>query len=575
MPAKSTASWLIPVALAGAGGLVASVLTFSPPPRQAPIDRETAWQDEADVAELAPAEPPLDRLSDQPPEPLVIPKMAPRMAPQMAPLDWPESAPESAPPVAPRMSPRVARTAPDADLTASEPLPDSDAAAGLTALQEERALAAEVGQSTGPEAAPSWRSINPDGSTDVEVFYATNRRELDVSSLLSLVRLLLPMLASLAVTMAMVVGTLRGSPRWLWGCGLLVGLGASLWIAHESGLRLQTRQRLATSGSVYYGSDPSRQLPESYPLHVGISRVTLPPLHRVGQLERPSLVHLEFVERADRHVMVHDIRPLGTEAYFDQLRTRLSTSAGKSAMVFIHGYNVQFEDGLQRTAQIAYDLQFDGPAILFSWPSHGKLAAYLKDAEHAAQSVEPLERFLADIKQRTQAEHIHIIAHSMGNRVLLEALHRIAQQRPHEQPWFGQVVMAAPDVEVERFREVYLPMLPQVARQATLYASSMDRALVASTKVNGEPRIGLVGPHLHDLLGIHTIDVTPVDTSLLGHSYYGSHPLLLKDLRALIELGSAPSFRQWLAASTINGRQPVWRFRMDTADLTPPLTQQR
>jgi esterase/lipase superfamily enzyme len=566
MPAKSTAAWLIPVALAGAGGLVASVLTFSPPARQTPGDRDAAWQQESDAAELALAEPQLDAPLDAMPEWYA----APDAAPQMVPSD----ASPIVPPAAPRMAPRMAMTAPDAERTAPGP-PPADAVDPAPPPTVEGTFGGEPGKSATAEATPSWRAINPDGSTDVEVFYATNRRELDVTSLLSLVRLLLPMLASLAVTMAMLVGTLRGSPRWLWGCGLLVGLTASLWIAHESGLRLQSRQRLATSGSVYYGSEPAAQPSASYPLHVGISRVTLPPLHRVGHIERPSLVHLEFVERADRHVMVHDIRPLGTEAYFDQLRSRLTATAANSVLVFIHGYNVQFEDGLQRTAQIAYDLEFAGPAILFSWPSHGKLAAYLKDAEQAAQSVEPLEHFLADIKQRTQAEHIHIIAHSMGNRVLLEALHRIAQNRPREQPWFGQVVMAAPDVEVERFREVYLPMLPQVARQATLYASSMDRALVASTKVNGEPRIGLVGPHLHDLLGIHTIDVTPVDTSLLGHSYYGSHPLLLKDLRALIELGSAPSFRQWLAASTINDRQPVWRFRMDTADLTPAPIQQR
>ena len=53
----------------------------------------------------------------------------------------------------------------------------------------------------------------------------------------------------------------------------------------------------------------------------------------------------------------------------DRLREEVRDSRRKEAFVFIHGYNVAFDDAIYRTAQIAYDLSFDGPPILYSWPS--------------------------------------------------------------------------------------------------------------------------------------------------------------------------------------------------------------
>ncbi len=37
----------------------------------------------------------------------------------------------------------------------------------------------------------------------------------------------------------------------------------------------------------------------------------------------------------------------------------------------MHGYNTSFDNALYRTAQIAYDLDFDGATFLYSWPSGG------------------------------------------------------------------------------------------------------------------------------------------------------------------------------------------------------------
>jgi len=52
-------------------------------------------------------------------------------------------------------------------------------------------------------------------------------------------------------------------------------------------------------------------------------------------------------------------------------------------LLFVHGYNVSFEDAARRTGQLAYDLGFEGPTVFFSWPSRGSVTAYTRRADRA------------------------------------------------------------------------------------------------------------------------------------------------------------------------------------------------
>ena len=94
-----------------------------------------------------------------------------------------------------------------------------------------------------------------------------------------------------------------------------------------------------------------------------------------------------------------------------------------------------------------------------------------------------------------------------------------------------QVVLAAPDVDADHFRNELAPRLANVARHVTLYASSDDQALVASKHLHGGyPRAGESGEYLVVVPEIETIDVSGIDFSLLGHNYYGSSESILRDL---------------------------------------------
>ena len=94
----------------------------------------------------------------------------------------------------------------------------------------------------------------------------------------------------------------------------------------------------------------------------------------------------------------------------------------KQVFVFVPGFNVSFENALRRTAQIAYDVDFDGAAVLFSWPSGSGLTSYLYSSERTRTAADQLMAFLEKVVAQTGATKIHLIAHSMGSVVLLETL---------------------------------------------------------------------------------------------------------------------------------------------------------
>lgn len=295
-------------------------------------------------------------------------------------------------------------------------------------------------------------------------------------------------------------------------------------------------------------------------LEVGTCEVSIPEEHEVGVVERPSILRLEFNEDPTRHVVLLDIERKPDDKFFAELKSDISQSADRQAFVFIHGYNVTFEGAALRTAQLKYDLKFDGPAIFYSWPSQGGLLKYAVDENNVVWTVAHLEEFITDIVKKTGTKQIHLIAHSMGNRVLTSALQRLSQKlKPQELPMFNEVVLTAPDIDAEIFRRDIAPAIVKTAKRVTLYASSNDGALAASKKLHGYPRAGESGENVVVVPGIDTIDVSGIDTSLLGHTYYGDNDTVITDIVQLLRESKPPNLRDRLREAMQNGRK-YWVF---------------
>lgn len=213
------------------------------------------------------------------------------------------------------------------------------------------------------------------------------------------------------------------------------------------------------------------------------------------------------------------------------------------AFLFVHGYNVTFEDAAKRTAQISYDLGFEGAAVFYSWPSQGSISAYTVDEQNAEWAKTDLKAFLNDFFTRSDAQNIYLIAHSMGNQALTKALAAILTEKPELKRRLKEVILAAPDIDAEVFKRDIAPVLTASGRPVTLYASSKDLALTASKQVHQYPRAGDSTGRVIMVPGVETIDATGLDTSFLGYSYFAEARSILADIFYLIKNGQRANQR--------------------------------
>ncbi len=306
------------------------------------------------------------------------------------------------------------------------------------------------------------------------------------------------------------------------------------------------RARESDAGRITYGTERARRL------ELGRALVTVPAAHRVPTIERPfalripyfQLVLYEQAEDAKKHFTIKGLEILPRDQMLTLVRARIVAARAykDQALVFIHGFNSSFDNALYRTAQLAYDLQFDGAAFLYSWPAGAGVIGYARDRESATQAEPYLKEFLELVVRETGARSVSVIAHSLGNLPLLNVLRDLGPSLPPAVR-LNELILAAPDVDRDVFANLVSAIRPY-GRGITLYCSANDRAMVASRQVaGGVPRAGDVpadGPVI--VPGVDTIDVTETSTDLLAlnHSLYAERGALLNDIGLLLQTGERP-----------------------------------
>jgi len=324
-------------------------------------------------------------------------------------------------------------------------------------------------------------------------------------------------------------------------------------LALERGFPERTETAEAWVVPVFYGTDRNRtksQEPAKTfgtsrgPLSFGYAEVSLPKRRDKGEMPAPTWwKRWERREDPSRFVLLLNVKPLEREPFVAELRGAMEKADVPEALVFIHGFNVTFEEAAERAAQVAFDLEFQGVPMVFSWPSRGNPLLYSRDENDIEWAIPHFEEFLRLALGESGARTVHVIAHSMGNRALARALCSLqAQAGANGGANLRQIVFAAPDIDRETFVDL-ARRFQGTAERFTLYGSSNDRALRMSKLVHGYPRAGESGKDLTLADGIDSIDASAVDTSVLGHSYYGSRSPILSDLSYLIREGLPPDRR--------------------------------
>lgn len=411
-----------------------------------------------------------------------------------------------------------------------------------------------------PSTAPTEhveRGMEPKAPQPVRVYYGTNREIIDqlpdpqpwlyglpVAFLFGLFVLVRPLLRKKTDA--------TKKSGWLWvltrtAVGLLLVVGSAVMFND------QLRSFLTKPVGVVYG--PRRD--NGGKVHYGYCDVTIPPTHELGKTEQPMI----GAEDENEHVMIRRIAELKEKDFFDEIRRVLAEREidQRDCFVFVHGYNVSFDKAARRTAQMHYDLKFPGAPIFYSWPSRANLRSYFSDRNEIFYSYEHIKQFLEDVAERVGARRVHVIAHSMGGDAVCRAILAMGDKGR----LFDQIILAAPDLDADVFREQIAPKLQQISKRTTLYCSRNDWALHASYAFNDSWRLGDSSRGIVCVDGMDTVDASNIDTDLLGHSYYGDCLKLIHDVELLIDKNLPPPDRRLAPSFADKQEAKYWTFASD------------
>ena len=318
-------------------------------------------------------------------------------------------------------------------------------------------------------------------------------------------------------------------------------------------------RREGDDGDLRFGDERNPDGRVSY----GTCEVEIPRTHQFGSIGRPWWRRWLELEFHDDHLRLVDVYSFSSpEEFFSKVREELEAldaDLGKHALVYLHGYNVSFDEAAIRAAQMGFDLKVSGITAFFSWPSTADVQGYFADQERIEASEREIADFLVRMARESGAEAVHIIAHSMGNRGLARAVQRITSRAADlSGVRFGQIILAAPDVSVDLFRDL-AAVYPTLCERTTMYTSARDRALAMSKFLQDADRAGFTPP-VTVVGGIDTVEVTDIDVTILGHGYYAEAEPVLYDIAQLLHTNAAPRERPRLREVRAEDGSLYWQI---------------
>ncbi|MCC0005579.1 MAG: alpha/beta hydrolase [Methylobacteriaceae bacterium] len=276
--------------------------------------------------------------------------------------------------------------------------------------------------------------------------------------------------------------------------------------------------------------------------------ISIPPdgAREIGEVQWPSSAHpnpnREFATlRADRIDLKEALR---------RFHGQVATKPKNGVLVFVHGYNTRFEEAVYRFAQIVHDSRAQVTPVLFTWPSRGKLLAYAYDRESATYSRDGLESALQALANDPKVGEISILAHSMGNWVTIEALRQMSIRNRGISKKIRNVMLAAPDVDVDVFRrQIRLIDEGRTRPDFTLFVSRDDDALAVSRLLWGSTdRVGAIDPNKEPYRSklqqsdLRVVDLSDIKTGdPTGHAKFAESPEVVKMIGARLSSGQALS----------------------------------
>jgi esterase/lipase superfamily enzyme len=248
---------------------------------------------------------------------------------------------------------------------------------------------------------------------------------------------------------------------------------------------------------------------------------------------------------------------LGSREIFDDLRKTMKAQKA-DLILLIHGFSCDFTTVLGRGAQLKHEYAVPGRPIevaVFSWPADGEMVpwiSYYQDRDDAKASGAAIARaflklldYFRDIKPDQYCwQHLHLVAHSMGNYALRHALQNVISQYAGKTlpRVFQNIFLMAADEDNDALElDFKMARLPELGEAVHVYYSATDEALSISDRTKGNPdRLGSTGPrtltnlpHKITLVDCRNVDGTG-SISDSNHQYYRKRPEVIADIRQVL-----------------------------------------
>ncbi|WP_299044213.1 alpha/beta hydrolase [uncultured Tateyamaria sp.] len=278
-----------------------------------------------------------------------------------------------------------------------------------------------------------------------------------------------------------------------------------------------------------------------------ISTLWVPEFEEVVRFEATPLPYSRF-DGALRHL------PEALEVYGEQtarfqaiIADEIRQTGNRSVLVFVHGFNSEFEDSLTTLANMWHFAGRESVPISFTWPAGNGIGplGYFRDRDAGVFSVHHTKEFLRMLAQMPEVDSIDIIAHSRGTDVVTTALRELmieargAGIHPKLMLKTGTLIMAAPDLDVDIVRQrLQAERFSESFEQINLYINPNDGALRLSAYLTRSTRLGALQnedfregelERLRKEALVHFIRVEQVRGGF-GHAYFRDNPAVLSDV---------------------------------------------
>ncbi|NDV25824.1 alpha/beta hydrolase [Desulfovibrio sp. JC010] len=262
----------------------------------------------------------------------------------------------------------------------------------------------------------------------------------------------------------------------------------------------------------------------------GACNVAVPFSKDLKELKKSGFTMTTYGMRPVSDYTIKDVQPLPRRSFNTTLPKRLANSPDKSALVFVHGFDISFEEAALSTARMSYELQYQGAPLFFSWPAQSD---YLQDEQNAEHAIPQLTEFIKEVAEELDAENIYLIGNSMGCLPLCKAMAEL-QLAPEDMARIKELILIAPDINRNKFAETILPKLDNTSAHITVYTSSNDDQLTTAHKQRGGVRLGDVVDN-KDLPGIDFVDATKINTSMNGKGKFVKKTSIYNDIASVIK----------------------------------------